>query len=144
MFESRKLTEEEIATLRKVFGDQVDYEKIRVHDKHWTVEASGAGAFVFGNNIQIGEKFMGNKTILIHETAHVWQFQRTMGWTYFFSALADQILARIDGHNPYDYSKALGKKPWHKWSVEQQAQWIGEHEALPPFDVRFPKAARKA
>ncbi|MFA6448345.1 MAG: hypothetical protein WCX65_02660 [bacterium] len=139
MFSSRKLTEMETETLKNVFGDQVDYSKIRIRDKHWTTEVSGARAFVFGNSIQMSGKYIGDRTILIHETAHVWQFQHTMGWEYIFSALTDHILARLDGHNPYDYSKVLGTAPWHKWSVEQQAQWIGEHECLPPFDIRFPK-----
>ncbi len=139
---SRRLTGEEIKMLERVFGDEIDYKKIKINEDHWTSQIEGVGAFVFGNNIQLSGKYKNDRRILIHETAHVWQFQKTMGWEYFFSALFDHILARIDGHDPYDYLKVLGKKAWEKWGVEQQAQWIGDNEKLPPFEIRFPKVKK--
>lgn len=128
---SRRLTSQEIEMLREVYGGEVDYRKVRIHDNHWTSNVAGVGAFVIGNNIQISGKYVGDRKILIHETAHVWQFQGKWGWGYFFNAMFDHIRARFDGHDPYDYSPAEGKLPWEKWNAEQQAQWIMDNEKLP-------------
>ncbi len=130
MGKSRLLTNEEIETLKGVYGDQVDYSVIRIHDRHWTAQI-GMGAWVFGSNILIGSKYADDRSILIHETAHVWQFQNRWGWGYFFNALLDHITARLDGHDPYDYSPVAGKTGWNKWNAEQQAQWIQHNEKLP-------------
>jgi len=120
---SRRLRPDEIETLKKVFGSEVDYRKVRIHDNHWTSNIAGVGAFVFGNNIQLSGKYVGDRKILIHETAHVWQFQNKMKWNYFFSALNDHILARIDGHDPYDYSPVEGRKPWDEWGVARPIEY---------------------
>ncbi len=131
MFGTRKLTSAEIEMLRDVYGDEIDYEKVRIHDDHWTANVTGFGAFVIGNDIQLGKKYIGDRSILIREAAHVWQFQGHWKWNYFFNALFDHIRARIDGHDPYDYSVVEGKKPWGEWNAEQQAQWIMHNEKLP-------------
>ncbi|HOX28482.1 MAG TPA: hypothetical protein PLQ76_04925 [bacterium] len=132
MLGGRKLTPEEIADLRSIYGDQVDYSKIRVHDNHWTAVIPGVGAFVIGNNIQLAGKYVGDRKILIHETAHVWQFQRDWGWNYFFTAAGEHIRRKLfGGPDPYDYTPAEGVLPWSRWGVEQQAQWIMDNERLP-------------
>ena len=135
----RRLKPDEVESLKGVYGDELDTSKIRVRDNHWTSNLAGVGAFVFGNNIQISGKRVNNRSILIHEAAHCWQFQKTMGWNYLFSALLDHIRARFDGHNPYDYSGVVGVLPWEAWGVEQQAQWIQDNECLPPPEVRNPQ-----
>ena len=80
MFSSRRLRASEIETLQEVFGAQVDYSKVRIHDNHWISNIAGIGAFVFGNNIQMSGKYAGDRKILIHKTSRVWQFQNDMKW----------------------------------------------------------------
>jgi hypothetical protein len=138
MFKARKLTSEEIEMLQSVYADGLDCSKIRVRDNHWTTAVPRVGAFVVGNNIQIGEKYIGDRTILIHEAAHVWQFQGEWGWKYFLNAMFDHLRSYFGGHNPYDYSAVEGRLPWDKWNAEQQAQWIGEHESLPTPEIIEP------
>jgi len=139
MFKSRKLTDDEIHLLKSVFGDAIAYGRVRIHDGHWTARIPGIGAFVFGDNIQLAGKYVGDPSILIHEAAHVWQFQNEWGWLYFFNALGHQIARFVDGHNPYDYSKVEGVKPWRNWNPEQQAQWIQDNRRLPGEDIRNPR-----
>lgn len=138
MFRVRRLTADEIELLKSVYGNEIDYTKVRIRDRHWTTAVPGVGAFVIGNSIQIGDKYIDNKTILIHEAAHVWQFQGDWGWKYFFNALFDHLRSRFGGGDPYDYSVVLGKLPFAKWNAEQQAQWIGEHACMPPPEILNP------
>ena len=134
----RRLTQNEIAVLKRVYRDQIDYTRVRIHDDHWTTRIRGVGAFVIGNNIQLGRAYMGDPGILIHEAGHVWQFQNQWGWRYFFNALGHHLRRFMDKHNPYDYSEVEGVLPWDEWNAEQQAQWIQDHECLPPREILDP------
>jgi hypothetical protein len=136
----RHLTSDEIETLRTVFGDGLDYSRVRINDNHWTANIAGVGGFVFGNNIQISEKYVGNREILVHETAHVWQFQGAWGWKYFFNAMFDHLRSRFGGHDPYDYSAFEGRIPWDKWNAEQQAKWVADNDKLPTPEILDPKS----
>jgi type VI secretion system secreted protein VgrG len=106
----------EIQEARLVFGNRLDYTKIRVHelaawtDKlfHFSLKLQGKevgpnvhNAVTLGNNlyfpIKLPEQAPGVEhgefykvAWLIHELTHAWQYQQ-MGWSYLFKALNVQI-----------------------------------------------------
>ena len=66
--------------------------------------------------------------VLIHELAHVWQYQ-TCGFRYIVSSLSAQLRAWAatgSRHAAYDWRKAL-HMPWARWNAEQQAQCISDY-----------------
>jgi len=110
----RSLTNAEITELQKVYGNSLDYSKIRVKegDDLMTV---GGNARTVGNTIYIPD---GKVTagLLVHESGHVWQFQHG-GDDYMGEALYAQAFG-----DAYDYEKAISEgKSWSEMDPEQQA-----------------------
>lgn len=97
---TRPLNNDEIAAAKSVFGDSINYSLVRVDE--WSLIAKVAnpnGAITTLNTIN---SWGGNisKQTLIHELAHVWQYQHT-GIVYGPEALYAQAK---DGQNKvYDY-----------------------------------------
>lgn len=146
IFKSMRLTADQARELRSVFGDEVDYDKIRVHITIGTAVGmvNGKRPFVVGNHmffpisvIKNDEEEKGNP--LVHEGAHVWQFQGDWGWKYLRDAARDQFKAGIQEmkdpkkpYDPYRYKENVEKGiPFGKWRAEQQAQWVENNMRLP-------------
>lgn len=127
----RGLTPEETADLREVFGEALDYGGVRIHDDAWPTRLNGGRSFVVGENIFLAQSAQGRPGVLIHEAAHVWQFQRTQGWAYLLRALPEQADYALGRRNPYDYAPVEKHLPFSAWGMEQQAQWIEENRRLP-------------
>ncbi len=75
-------------------------------------------------------------SLLIHESAHVWQSQNTVfGVGYAVSALGAMAIAEVLGGNwqrAYDYRGVERLRiPWRYWNAEQQASWIQDNRRLP-------------
>jgi hypothetical protein len=67
-------------------------------------------------------------SVLIHELAHVWQYQ-TSGYRYIASSLWAQLRAWAttgSRRGAYDWRSAP-HKPWTHWNAEQQAQCISDY-----------------
>ena len=112
----RKLTDEEIKELRKVFGDSLDYSKIRVKegDDLMTIGA----ARTIGDTIYIPEGKL-TPDLLVHESTHVWQYQHG-GDDYMGEALYGQTFGE-----GYDYQQGIDEgKSWSELNPEQQAELI--------------------
>lgn len=123
----RKLTDDEIKELRKVFGDSLDYSKIRVKegDDLMTVGA----ARTIGDTIYIPEGKL-TTDLLVHESTHVWQFQHG-GDDYMGEALYGQTLGE-----GYDYQQAIDEgKSWSEMNPEQQAELIQQAYKNGYFDT---------
>lgn len=134
----RRLDPHEIAHAREIFGDTIDYGAVRI------VRGSLFATFsatAIGNRINLQAlHFAGDRlslsdvgmSVLIHELAHVWQYQ-TCGLRYIVSSLAAQLrawLATGSRRSAYDWRAALDR-PWEQWNAEQQAQCISDyHDAL--------------
>lgn len=86
-FNSRKLTAREIKIAKSVFGDAIDYRKIRMDEKAFFGPLSLHFAYVSFNTINSWGKL--SDAVLIHELVHIWQY-RQMGICYMSRALMAQ------------------------------------------------------
>jgi hypothetical protein len=125
----RALKDEEIAEARKVFGDSIDYSRVRIKEGTRGVLSSIVRPFVFGDTIYAqGADGRLSPSALIHELAHVWQHQRT-GPSYLSGAIGAQMFG--DG---YDWEKGLKNGlTFAELNPEQQAEFIADAYAAGYF-----------
>lgn len=130
---SRELTLMERAYAAEVFRDSVDLGRVRI------TRGSALAAFsatAIGNTINLRPSDFDGATMdlsitgwttLIHELAHVWQFQ-TRGIGYIPRSLLAQFVAFVttgSRSKAYDWlTAARAGIPWEKWNPEQQAECI--------------------
>jgi hypothetical protein len=116
----RKLTGDEIATLRKVYGDSIDYSQLRIKEGNSGLFSTTGRAFTHGNTIYIPKENLPlTEDLLVHESAHVWQHQNG-GTDYMSEALWAQYFG--DG---YEFEKGLDEgKSWSQLNPEQQAEFL--------------------
>jgi hypothetical protein len=135
----RKLTPKEIDYVKRIYGDSVRYDKVRITRDHWFAYGSTR---VTGNTINFtsdyGGEYLFEDTpeqqlneaglkILGHEIGHVWQFQNG-GWAYAGDSVAKQTAGHYatgSRNTAYDWQSAVDWDiPWKKWGPEQQAEVI--------------------
>lgn len=120
------LTGQQKAELEKIYGPGVDTSKITivtgspaVFD---TLEAAGryTPAYTVGNTIVVNPKDQPiPNALLVHETAHVWQYQNG-GGDYFPKALVGQGLGQA-----YNWEQGIADcRSWDQLNPEQQAEMI--------------------
>lgn len=132
---SRALNQQEIAELKKVYGDTIDYSQIRLKEGF-----IGANQFLaphtVGNTIYIPQGWLDSSKsdyqqrrneLITHETCHVWQYQNG-GTDYISESLYNQAKGAISGGDrgaaySIDASIKAGKK-WSELNPEQQAHLI--------------------
>lgn len=140
----RKLNDREMNILVPVFGFEVNYFDILVQldGPGWELNRSKTifNVIVIMSD-DIDDNGNVNHKVLIHEVAHVWQYQKKMGPLYATEAIGGYIKQYISGgkYDPYDYQKLEGNIPWDQWGPDAQAQWIEDHERLPGDDLIKPK-----
>ena len=129
MGRSRHLTPEEEAEMRKIYGDKIDYSKVKIIDGAkkglwgWILTSGGA-AVTWGSRIYFPEgKYTFDKSPgwLAHEMGHHYQYKQD-GWGYTVKSVWGQL---TKGKSFYDYTLEPGKK-FGDYNVEQQAELI-EH-----------------
>ena len=132
--QSRCLHPHEIAYAREIFGEAIDYGAVRIARGSLlaTFSAPALGnrislqpAHFAGDSLDLNET---GKSVLIHELAHVWQYQ-SAGLGYIASSLGAQVRAWMttgSRRGAYDWRKAL-HLPWPRWNAEQQAQCISDY-----------------
>jgi hypothetical protein len=129
---SRPLTEGEIAIARSVFGDAIDYARVRLATRRWGGFAIAFGSYVTFPPASPAPADFASESIrmqawLIHELAHVWQFQTAPLRTLASWALT--VLRGGYGTGLPGYRYRLPLKPWAAHNLEQQAS-IVEHAFL--------------
>jgi len=77
-----------------IFGDNLDYGEVRIVVGSSSIETAGMTPHVVGNTIYMPEHRLGERELLSHEMAHVWQNQNG-GGDYAPKALADMAEAQI-------------------------------------------------
>lgn len=111
---TRHLSDFEIQEARRVFGDGLDYARVRVVEKNYFPNfVADIGATLQGkkrtwdNGITLGNHVMFPRALrtqpevvdggdlmdigwLMHELTHAWQFQQ-IGWRYLYETLSVQI-----------------------------------------------------
>jgi len=122
---SRSLTPGEIALARSVFGDAIDYERVRmVRGKWWPFQPKRSAMAPMGNIYfhpdggGWAEDFsfqpLHAQGFFIHEMTHVWQAQRG---GRFFLPLARHPFCK------YRYELVPGR-PFSRYGLEQQAEIV--------------------
>jgi len=81
---TRRLNEREIAVARAVFGETIDYHKVRIDERAMTGCRQYGFAYVGFNCINCWGKL--SDAHFVHEMVHIWQFQ-TLGSRYIPRAL---------------------------------------------------------
>jgi len=116
----RNLNAAEISELRKVYGDSIDYSKVRIKEGSSGIFSLTGRAFTHGDTIYIPKGDLPLTTdLLVHEMGHVWQHQNG-GTDYMSEALGGQHFG--DG---YDFEKGINEgKPWSELNPEQQAELL--------------------
>jgi len=122
---SRPLSPGEIAIARCVFGDAIEYERVRlVRRKWWPFQPRGIVMAPTGNihfhpadpnwREDFSSASLGLQGLFIHELTHVWQTQ-TRG--RFYLPLMRHPFCR------YAY-RAVPGKPFDAYGLEQQAEIV--------------------
>lgn len=119
----RELTSSEARTLAGVYGDALDTSRIRVVEAESRDGISARPVtlknYIIAPSSSVGEDGRVKPTVLVHEAAHVWQFQNG-GLAYIADSAEDQLQA---GEGAYAYAEAVLKgTPWAELHTEQQAQ----------------------
>ena len=125
MVRSRPLTEGEIALARSMFGEAIDYGRVRmVRRKWWPFQPRGIVMAPTGNihfhpdsplwSEDFAKEGLSLQGLFIHEMTHVWQAQ-TRG--RFYLPLMRHPFCR--------YSYRLDPaKPFERYGLEQQAEIV--------------------
>ena len=136
---SRLLTPGEIALLRPVFRDAIDYSSVRLFKgKWWPFHPRNAAMAPMGNiyfhpdgggwSEDFSKEPLGRQGFFVHEMTHVWQAQ-TKG--RFYLPLMRHPFCR------YDYVLEAGR-PFESYGLEQQAEivrhaFLATHGGNPPI-----------
>ena len=116
----RGLTGTEIAELRKVYGNSIDYSRVKIKEGSAGLFSLPGRPFTHGDTIYIPTNSLPPSTdLVVHEMAHVWQHQHG-GTDYMSEALWAQNFG--DG---YDFEKGINEgKSWGELNPEQQAELL--------------------
>jgi len=133
---SRSLTEDEMTLAKSVFGDAIDYDRVRIHDgKFLPFQPKGVAMapeghlYMYGcysdNYAQASPIMRG---IFIHEMTHVWQFQQRI-----LNPVVEAI--EINLQHLFNYRAAYaytldGKRDLLSYNMEQQASLIQDYYML--------------
>ncbi len=118
----RHLTAEEKRELRKVYGDSIDLDAVVIREGNIGLMNQDGRAVTLGNTILVpAESAPLPLEILVHEFAHVWQYQHG-GTDYIAESVAGQLR---DGHDAYNFSEELKQgTAWKDLGPEMQAALI--------------------
>ncbi len=116
----RKLTAEETALLKSVYGDSFDPSRMRIKEGNAGLFTLPNRPFAHGDTVYVPQDWLPmTESLLVHEAAHVWQHQN--GGTDYMS---EALWAQNFGEG-YDYGRALSEgRPWSALNPEQQASVI--------------------
>ncbi len=118
----RPLTDDEQAYLSTVYADSVDLAVVRVVPGFAGLFSLNRRPFTLGNTIYL--KRAGGRSTLVHECAHVWQYQH-LGGRYTFDALWAQATVKPDAYRWAD-ELSRGRRHWRDFNREAQAQFLEE------------------
>jgi hypothetical protein len=122
---SRSLTQGEIALARSIFGEAIDYSRVRlIKGKWWPFQPRNAAMAPNGNiyfhphsggwSDDFAMEAIARQAFFIHEMTHVWQAQRG---GQFYLPLMRHPFCR------YSYKLKPGK-PFARYGIEQQAEIV--------------------
>jgi len=121
----RSLTPGEIELARSIFGEAIDYSKVRLFEgKWWPFHPRGAamapaGSIWFhpnggGWSDDFSRETLSRQAFLVHELTHVWQAQK--GGRFYLPMMRHPFCR-------YSYRLKSGK-PFARYGIEQQAEIV--------------------
>lgn len=116
----RGLDEAERALLTGVFGDSVDLSAVRLVEGDAGLFSANTRPFTLGATIYLKKR--RGEAILVHECAHVWQYQH-LGCRYTLDALLAQYRLKAGAYRWVD-ELARGRRHWREFNREAQAQFL--------------------
>ncbi|MPZ84049.1 MAG: hypothetical protein GEV28_28105 [Actinophytocola sp.] len=131
----RPPTEDEKALLSAVYRDSVNLDAIRLVPGYAGVFSANPRPFTLGNTIYL--KKSTHPATLVHECAHVWQYQH-LGSRYTFEALRAQAKVKPSAYRWAD-ELDRGRAHWREFNREAQAQFL---EDLVRHGHQIPPAGR--
>ena len=150
--QTRSLTEGEIALARSIFGDAIDYSKVRLlKGKWWPFQPRNAAMSPNGNiyfhphaggwSDDFAREPLSRQGFFIHEMTHVWQAQK--GGRFYLPLMRHPFCR-------YRFQLRRGK-PFEHYGLEQQAEIVrlrfladrGASVLSPPPPALLPFGARK-
>ena len=131
--QSRALTPGEIEMAKTVFGDSIDYSKVRIHNdtsnmfqgKNTTVTPNGE---LYCANNYVDDFSKDSRHHFIHEMTHVWQYQNNV-LTPRVAAATQWVKSGFCYTDCYSY-KPDPKKDLLDYNLEQQADMVADLFAL--------------
>jgi hypothetical protein len=126
---SRHLTPNEIAMVSLLFGDSIDYERVRIHARRYlpfqprNCCMTPNGSMYFHRSHFLPDYTRGDPPAVhwfVHEMAHVWQFQ--LGY-------AVRLRGAIRSGLRYDYDLAPGKT-FADFNMEAQGELLADYFSL--------------
>ena len=122
---SRHLTPSETTLARSIFGEAIDYARVRLNNRKWwpfqppriTMAPDGAMWFHPQGGLYCDEfcdRPLDQQGLFIHEMTHIWQAQRS---GKYWLPLMRHPFCR------YDYDIVPGK-PFTRYGIEQQAEIV--------------------
>jgi type VI secretion system secreted protein VgrG len=129
---TRLLTKGEIAMLRKIFKDSLNYSIVKIHNRKWKFfQNSNYAMAPYGELYDPRERFIAdysteeeaNQILFIHEMMHVWQYQQ--GYNVFWAGLYRWPLYL--GGRIYKYRFEGEGKDFFEYGFEQQAEIVSHY-----------------
>ncbi|MBK8054309.1 MAG: hypothetical protein IPK35_13850 [Saprospiraceae bacterium] len=122
----RGLNNDELTLARRIFGNAIDYSKIRIDDKAKIGIETVALAYVSFNTINYYQKI--KKEILVHELVHIWQYQ-IYGSVYIGRAFKAQKSKEGYDYGGIEnlYKVMLNKGRLMDFNFEQQAEIVEDY-----------------
>ncbi|SMO43138.1 hypothetical protein SAMN06265379_101775 [Saccharicrinis carchari] len=117
----RRITINEEMKLNKVFAHSMSLYNVRIIEGRAGLYGLNSRAFTLGNTIYLKTKSF-SIDLLIHETVHAWQYQKS-GCRY----ASDAIIAQWFVEGAYDWEmgiKVRGKQAWIYLNEEAQAEFM--------------------
>ncbi|MBI4803276.1 MAG: DUF4157 domain-containing protein, partial [Elusimicrobia bacterium] len=133
----RSLTFEEMETAKKIFGDKIDYRKVKL-----ITTGKGnphtSGDTIYFPGYQSNQSF--DQAALMHEITHVYQSENYKWWEYYPEKAADwfnglTVSKYLFGTDPYAHELIYGKS-FYDYGLDQQATIIWEYY----YEQRYPGA----
>ena len=133
------MTSGEIALARSMFGDSIDYSKVRmVRGKWWPLHPRNAAMAPMGDiwfhpeggawSEDFSQETLGRQGFFIHELTHVWQAQAK--WRFYLPLMRHPFCR-------YDYRLRPGQA-FDRYGLEQQAE-IVRHAFLASCGAQVPR-----
>ena len=125
----RGLTDAEATLLEGVYGDSVDLAAVRLVPGRAGVFGASERPFTLGATVYLKRETLSDH-VLVHECAHVWQYQH-LGSRYAFDAVWAQWRVKPDAYVWAD-ELGRGRRHWHEFNREAQAKFLEDIARFEP------------